>query len=183
MAEEAQIAEQKKETSRNYPDLIRIKFKLKLPSEVVDLFHSGAGGYRAQFYHGIECGECANRWAVDACLKALRNLFAGEQRPRFDWELAEASLMDRGAKLWIHQGTWFRQACKCIRNLEVERWARNAEGETLLRHRRIPIWARLVPANEHRIHLIGGWLQNDLTSAGVQMKPYRSCELQMLGFT
>lgn len=50
----------------------RAALVLQLPSTIVDLFHNGAGGYRASFFQAIATGEAANRFIIDSLLPLLK---------------------------------------------------------------------------------------------------------------
>ena len=65
----------------DHPGLKRVWLVLALSSETVDLFHNGAGGYRAQFYLGVRQGEDANRCVIDAMLGKLEGLCATQPNP------------------------------------------------------------------------------------------------------
>lgn len=43
-----------------------IEVELELPCAVVDLFHNGADGHRAQYYLSVEHGEAASRYLVQS---------------------------------------------------------------------------------------------------------------------
>src|SRR5262245_4540195 len=78
---------------------------LSLPANLVDLFHNGAGGYRAQYYESVSQGETANRYILDRLSHLDREL-----------------LKSPTAKIWIYKGQWLRHWRHAMRNLRVERW-------------------------------------------------------------
>ena len=171
-----------RQKSKVYPDSKRVRIKLVLPPQTVDLFHNGAGGYRAQYYLGIQQGEAANRYIIDCLLEKLKWMCSDQPKRGCCWEFIEASLRDPDAKVWVHQGLWMRHKRIDDRNLVVEAWLRN--GNTLnLRKKAIPIWAQLTPDGETRLDLKGGCVNDKFHSIGVQLKPFRSKELHELGYT
>lgn len=179
---QAQLHDYGRQKIKKYPGSKRVRIKLVLPSQTVDLFHNGASGYRAQYYLGIRQGEAANRYIIDCLLEKLKGLCANQPKQGCCWRFIEASLCDPDAKVWIHQGIWSRHKRVTDRNLKVEDWIRN--GNTLkLPNKTIPIWAQLTPDGETRLDLKGGCVNNKFHSIGVQLKPFRSKELHELGYT
>jgi len=179
---QAQLRSYGRHQIKEYPGSKRVQFELVLPSLTVDLFHNAAGGYRAQYYIGIQQGEEANRHIIACLLEKIKRLCSEEIKRSRRWEFIEASLRDPDAKLWIHQGTWMRYRKIADRNLEVEAWMRNGNTQNL-RNRLIPVWAQLTPACETRLELKGGCVDDNLRSVGAQLKPFRSMELHELGYT
>ncbi len=56
---EAELSFFKRENNRHHPGFKRICITLAMPCKTLDLFHNGAGGYRAQFYDNVQQGERA----------------------------------------------------------------------------------------------------------------------------
>jgi hypothetical protein len=179
---EALLGSHYREPIRRHPGSHRIVLKLVMSAEALDLFHNGAGGYRAQFLAGALEGIAAKRFVIGVLLRRLERLGNARLAGECTWDFLERSLCDPDAKVWIHQGTWFRQSRLLDRNLVVERWCRNGE-EMVLRKGRMPIWAKLTPSCETRLELKGGCLDATNKTIGVQLKPHRSCELHCLGYT
>jgi hypothetical protein len=117
-------AERNKKSILGHPpqSLKRSRVEIRLPCNIVDLFHNGAGGYRAQFYESIQLGEEANEFCRNKIL-ALVKFQETKKDP-----LAAASLSCETAKVWIGQGRWLHQKWKCLRNLQVPRWSCDPEG-------------------------------------------------------
>ena len=155
---------------------------MTLPSQTVDQFHNGAGGYRAQFYLGVQQGNAANRYLIDSLLGKLKGFCEAQSKPGCSWKFIESSLCDPDAKAWIHQGIWIRRKKLADRNLEVERWDRNGKTKEL-RKKAIPVWAQLTPNGETRLDLKGGSVDENFLSIGAQLKPFRSQELHDYGYT
>ena len=170
-----------KEISK-FPGTKRIWMKLTLPSQTVDLFHSGGAGYRAQFYLGIQQGENANRFLIDSLLPAAERLCADRPKLSCCWEYIEASLCHRDAKCWIHEGAWLSNNKPADRNLVVDRWERNADKVTL-KHRFEPSWAKLTPESEIHLEVKGGCVDQFFQPVDVLLKPFRSRELHDHGYT
>lgn len=162
--------------------LARYRIEIQLPCDIVDLFHNGAGGYRAQFYESIELGEKANDYCRDAVLSLLACQRTKKDRNWIGTPEA-ASLYCRTTKVWIHQGLWLRQEWIRLRNLRVSRWQCDEKTADTDRRER---WRRsmLAPDHETRINLIGGWLRSsDQKPLGKNHKPLRSRHIHYLGFT
>ena len=118
---------------RKLDEFGRTVLTLTLASELVDLFHNGAGGYRAQFYESIRQDEQANRYILDRLSHIDREI-----------------LKSRTAKIWIYQGQWLRRQRHAMRNLRVERWHRNFHVcPKLVRY------GYLTPDNETRLVIKG----------------------------
>jgi hypothetical protein len=158
---------------------IRAVINLSLSSQTVDLFHNGAGGYRAQYYLGTDLGETANRYAIDYLLPHLRHLYAGAQERPCPWELLETSLMHRDAKIWIREGPWLTDTPAAGQNLAVARWQRNKPNPTKGFEAR---WAELTPEDENCLVLKGGCLDGN-GAPGKSLKSCRSREIHELGCT
>jgi hypothetical protein len=162
--------------------LKRYRVEIRLPCNLVDLFHNGAGGYRAQYYESMELGEKANAYCRDAILPLIRS--QGVER-RANWmdTPAVSSLYCQTTKVWIGQGRWIRPPRRCLRNLRVPRWQcdeKSADAETKKRWKR----SMLTPDDETRINLIGGWLHcSDQKPLGRNHKPLRSQHIHRFGFT
>ncbi|MFO1091585.1 MAG: hypothetical protein U1E46_18570 [Hyphomicrobiales bacterium] len=102
---------------------------------LVDLFHNGSGGYRAQFYEGVTKGRAANTFALLKLLPIVR---------RIDREFKFTSR----TTIWIcEQGDWFNEEPQRLQNLDVARW-RDAEERGATRCGKL--W-RLMPYTEHRL--------------------------------
>ena len=170
------------EKIHNFPGSKRVWINLILPRQTVDLFHSGAGGYRAQFYLGIRQGEAANRYLIDSLCAAFKCLCAARPKQGCPWEFIEASLCHRDAKIWIHEGAWLSDNIPTDQNLVVDRWEQNADRNTL-QHRFEPFWAKLTPDRETQLQLKGGCVDETFQPIDVQLKPSRSQELHDHGYT
>lgn len=182
MVAEAKLDDYKPDPNDHAPNLHRALFELRLPSEVVDLFHNGAGGYRAQYYIGVHEGENANRYAVDKMRGALKRLRVMHHRPDCDQDFIEASLSDPGAKIWVHEGAWLSDNKPDDRKLVVDRWEQNA-SKGIWDHRFEPSWAQLTPNNETGLDIKGGWIDENFASVPSANKPHRSQEIRDFGYT
>jgi hypothetical protein len=157
--------------------LKRYRVEIRLPCNIVDLFHNGAGGYRAQFYESIRLGEKANDFCRNNILALLK--FRENKRD----QLAAASLYCQTTKVWIHQGLWIRPPRLRLQNLRVPRWECDEKSAAEERKKR---WKQsmLAPDDECRIDLIGGWLRcSDQKLIGQNHKPLRSQHIHYFGFT
>jgi hypothetical protein len=162
--------------------LKRYRVEILLPCNLVDLFHNGAGGYRAQFYESIALGDEANAYCRDAILPLIRSQ---EMKRRLNWmdTPAAASLNCQTTKVWIYQGQWIRPPRLRLQNLRVRRWQCDKKLDDTERKKR---WKRsmLAPDNETRINLIGGWLHcSDQKPLDRNHKPLRSQHIHYFGFT
>jgi transposase len=179
---EVRLVDHGRETIKACPGSTRVWLKLQLSSKTVDLFHNGAGGYRAQFYLDMQQGAQANRRVIKALLQKLKRLCAAEPKRTCSWDFIKASICDADAKIWIHQGLWHRRNRRDDRHLMVDRWVQN--GKTMkLRKKEIPSWAQLTPNAETRLWIKGGCLDAQCRSIGVRLKPCRNRELHYLGYT
>ncbi|MHB1218536.1 MAG: hypothetical protein ACYC1L_10110, partial [Alphaproteobacteria bacterium] len=161
----------------------RIVVLLCASKRTIDLLHNGAGGYRAQFYSGVSCGERANRYIIRKLKSKIGTLCLEANIRTCPSSFVSASLEDEDTKVWIHQGVWLRAKSHTDRNLLVPRWKKNAR---LLKpcRTKLAVWATLTPANETRIEIKGGSVDKEsLESVGLRLKPNRSRELSAVGFT
>lgn len=155
--------------------LIRYRIRLQCEARAVDLFHNGAGGYRAQYYIAPSLGELADKHVC----RRLSELV-------ISWGCSSAvksSLSSESAKAWIAQGRWIRPPRRHLQNLLLEQWACDPMTVDAHRHK---LWkySRLTPEEENRIDLIGGWLRrSDFSSPDVNFKSDRSTQIHSFGFT
>ncbi len=170
------------EEIKDFSGLKRVWIDLSLPPQTVDLFHSGASGYRAQFYLGVQQGEAANRYLIESLLPRLKCLCVARPKQGWHWEFIEASLCHRDAKIWIHEGAWLTDIRPTDRNLTVNYWEQNADKITL-QHRFEPIWAKLTPESETQLEFKGGCVDMTFKAIDAQLKPSRSQELHDHGYT
>ena len=170
------------EEIEKFPGSKRVRFKLILEPSIVDLFHNGAGGYRAQFYLDILRGQRANRCIIDSLLPLLKCLSAARPKEDCGWGFIEASLCHHDAKVWIHEGPWLTDNRSADQNLVIDRWEQNARKITL-QHRFEPSWVRLTPKSETQLELKGGCVDETFVPVDVQLKPSRNLELHDHGYT
>jgi hypothetical protein len=168
------------EPIRRFPSHCLAVINLLLPSQTVDLFHNGAGGYRAQYYLDIDLGEKANRCAIDSLVPRLRHLYADAQERPWPWERLETSLMHWDAKIWIHEGRWINDTPATRRNLAVERWRSNKSPHIM---KRFEASAELTPEDQNCLGLKGGCLDGNGAQGNIPLKPCRSRDIHELGFT
>lgn len=181
--EQAELHDYECEPIDKCPGAKRVWVQLKLSCQTVDLFHNGAGGYRAGFYLGVQQGEAANRYLIDSFLAALKSLCSARPKRNCPWELIEASLRHHDAKIWIREGAWLTDNRATDRNLMVDRWEQNAKEKVMMKYRFEASWARLTPDSETRLELKGGCVDETCSPVDVQLKPSRSQELHDHGFT
>ena len=177
------LADYLPDTHDRVPDLCRALVQIHVPKpQVVDLFHNGAGGLRAQYYIGVWEGEGANRYAVERIRDALRGRRAMHPNLDCDWDFIEASLSVPGAKIWIREGAWLTDNKADNRNLIVDQWEQNASRITVWPGFE-PSWRQLTPDNETRLDIKGGWIDEGFASVPSANKPRRSQEIHDFGYT
>jgi hypothetical protein len=159
----------------------RAELELKFPTDLADLFHNGAGGYRAQYYEDMELGERANRHAIEALFAKLKQLPIPKGEHDCEWDFIEVSLSDPDAKIWIsEEGPWYWNTSEEAQNLSVSRWLQNAPR---IADRTFERWhPGLTPDDEPRLEIKGGALDDKLVG-GIVLKPFRSEDVHDLGFT
>ena len=153
------------------PDYQRAEIGIELPAALVDLFHSGAGGYRAQFYESPAAGERANHHAINA----LQELFVLNER------IASQSIGHASAKVWIREGAWCDDQLEQDRNLQVERW-RDFATKNPPHPDFASICMSLTPERETHLEIKGAWIHKT-TGEVLNLKRYRSQTLHEWGFT
>jgi hypothetical protein len=169
-----------REPMRDFSGLFRVSIDLSLLPKTVDLFHNGAGGYRAQYYLGVKLGEVANRYVIDRLLPRLKRCYVAEQERPLPWEHAEGSLMHADAKIWIREGSWLDDLAGSGRNLATDRWDLNKPKHMTGFE---AWWARLTPENQDHLEVKGGCLDMCGAPADRRLKPCRSRHLHEHGFT
>jgi hypothetical protein len=159
------------EDSCRQPECHRLEGKLWLPAIVVDLFHNGAGGYRAQYLEGPLIGEAANRLVLHSIASSLAR----------DSELGLRLLRSPHAKLWVHEGGWLDPSPFNM-NLKIDHWRKHAEKYTTLSLRFDPPYAGLTPDDETCLEVKGSWINKE-TDEIVEIKSGRSDDIHNFGFT
>ena len=178
IAEVASCAGIAMESLDDHPGSNRARVGIELPAELVDLFHNGATGYRAQFYLSPDLGEAANRHILNRLLGPITEWGQGLA----DWQAIGASLRHTDAKVWIREGTWFEDSKEEDLHLTVLRWRDNAEKMTKW-PRFEPHWARVTPKRETILEIKGGCVDGSGKPQEIVLKPDRAVELNEHGFT
>jgi hypothetical protein len=159
--------------------------KLRVARSLVDLFHNSSSGYRAQFWHDVELGEAANRYAIEKLLPPARVLLKSCRISQSRRSIVDASLQPsalKAMKLWIHQGLWCRYRRLDERLLQVGRWhAQQNSGDH--RARKLAIYGSLVPENESFLELKGGWVFPNGESWNPNNAKNRAEDIYRYGFT
>ena len=162
-------------------EYFRVEVTLELSSEIVDLFHNSAGGYRAQYYRSASLGDQANAYALRRIVPRIVGLLSQAKRTCPEsW--VRLSLLDNAAKLWIHQGLWLRHAQRTDRQLRVDRWDYRRPGLNPT-HRKRALMAALLPAHETLLDIKGGFLHAQTGISLRSLKPTRAGDIHAFGFT
>lgn len=169
----------------------RAVIHLTLGTETVDLFHNGAGGYRAQFLISPSVGEQANRFLVSALSERIYSTACS--RDPDSASFIKASLDDERSKAWISEdGDWFFGRCqpsaahRALMVLQVARWEQAATDQEAAKE--FPDhayrWHRLAPHNETVIEIKGGWLdQNHEAVTTGKSNERRTLQISKYGYT
>src|SRR5262249_34022465 len=174
----SKISNHKRAALRCCPGYFRVEVTLEMSASIVDLFHSSAGGYRAQYFYSVKNGEAANEYAVHQLVPRVVELLNGRRKRTCALWWVERSLLQPEAKLWIHQGSWLRLGKLTDRNLLVERWVRYRWDKPGKDH-----WANLTPENETRIDIKGGPVTPEGIPCSKRLKPNRGENIHNAGYT
>lgn len=166
------------EPVKDHPGCYRAHVDLDCPARLVDVFHSGLGGYRAQYYVSPVRGDSANRYFLATVLNQIEQWGQTQN----DWPAINASIRHADAKAWIHEGTWFEDSTAKDLHLTVPRWQSNAERITIWPRFDLH-WARVMPSEETIIEIKGGCVDKTGTPIDIKLKPKRSAEIHNYGFT
>ena len=180
IAKNATLASIKKEKYDSQPKWHRVVIVLKTDALAVDLFHNSRCGYRAQYYFSIENGELANEYAVRILASKIKELStcAKTLQEACMWK----SLSDAQAKVWIHQGLWFRYRQISDRNICIQRWASSLQSENFFDRKRA-LWGSLSATGENKLDIKGGFVDSNGSPLGVSHKPSRGQSIHDFGFT
>ena len=178
IAREARVTACGCEPKDDEPTYHRAVVTLELPSTLVDVFHSGCAGIRAQYYRSPDFGDRAKRYAIARLMSVIERAL----RTSEDWPWIKESLTHHDAKVWVHEGTWFRQRQKGERRLRVARWIK-ARPSGSRRERRKRRWAMLTPTTETRLEVKGAFLDDQSVWFGRSSKPRRAREIHENGYT
>lgn len=174
LVDESQVLICKRKLSKKNPGDSRAYFKLSLGNETVDLFHNGAGGYRAQYYLDPALGEQANPHVLTAI-----NEIAAKANHSLPPDFVSSSMSGPGAKVWIREGAWLSD--NKDHHLDVARWKVTASKVGL--HKRFQAsWAELTPEKETILEIKGGWVDEQFRPTD-SAKPLRTEELHLHGYT
>ena len=150
----------------------RIYIEIILPCQLVDLFHNGAGGYRAQYLYDLNQGEKANQFIISKLSEKFGN---GDK-------FTKLSLQHFDSKIWVQENAWLGDNEYSNRNLFVEFWNKNSK-EITLAHRFEPSWAQLTPYDESCLEIKGGSVDSNLQPIDKSLKPSRSLEIHRFDYT
>jgi hypothetical protein len=143
----------------------RPELTVKLPATIVDAFHSGSGGIRAQYYFGADTGRAATLELLDIMYSKLETFWL-ENRKRHFLKGFQASFASDYCKIWIHQGPWLRglPATKLC-TLQVKRW-QSSSWYTIPSGKppHFASWPTLMPETETRIDFKGAWIKDQVVS-------------------
>lgn len=164
-------------------NLVRIFAKIHTSSDNVDYFHNSSSGYRAQYLQSPECGEHANKFAVDFFRRSIEKLEIVAPKRSKKWSLlAEASLSHCDAKIWIHQGLWLRY--NQSPGIRLDAWRKDSSVVYSTRENNLLRWGSLCPDHEEIIEIKGGYVFKDtLEQLDFNLKPFRKDEIHRFGFT
>lgn len=157
----------------------RIVVTFRLQPNLVSMFHSSRGGYRAQYYKSISLGQYANRHILSVLEPLIVDSLASNTR--YSSDLIVQSLRHREAKIWIHQGSWLRYRRVSERLIQIQRWATKINTGSD-RERRLAVWAILSPRKESLLEVKGGYISGKTDYEKI-IKPQRAEEIHSCGFT
>lgn len=183
MANSATVSSHKRERCRSYPQYYRVVIALKIDSEIVDLFHNSACGYRSQYYRSVKHRQRANDYAVKTLVPRIVQLLTGHAKRTCPLCWVRKSLSNVDAKLWIHQGCWLRCARHGDRILQVKRWLAKQHPCQDPSRRKKARWSSLTPKEESQIDFKGAFLTLDGKPLGRSLKPTRGKDIHECGFT
>ena len=182
IVDEARVVFHKRERARKNTEYFRALVTIEVHPSTVDLFHSSASGYRAQYYHSVALGEFANRYAIQRLVPRVLDLLKGHEKHTCQRPWLEMSLGSDDAKVWIHQGHWIRYARAEDRILRIERWVHEESCCPDPEGRKKARYAALTPSAESRIDLKGAFFTLTGQPLGT-LKPTRAWDIHDLGFT
>ena len=180
IAQHAELVSIKKEMLDCRPDYHRVAIILKTDPKAVDLFHNSRCGYRAQYYYCVENGESANAYTVKTLALKIKEILANKEA--LPWVWVEKSLLDSDAKVWIHQGSWFRQRRISDRNICIQHWTSKLKSADAC-DRKIALWGTLSATGENRINIKGGFVDSNGEPLGISLKLKRGQQIHDFGFT
>lgn len=160
----------------DHPGMRRVEIRLSLATDVVDLFHNGAGGFRAQFLRAPSDGIRANRFIFDILSKRI------VEEHGLKGTAEEVSLRHEHARAWINEGAWLTDVPVTCRGLTVPFWENNA-SKIHMGLRFEADWARKVPDSETEIVLKGGCVDADGNAADIDVKPSWAYEVHTHGYS
>jgi hypothetical protein len=180
LVKDAELVKHKCKPYDEDPLFLRAEVTLRVRASTADLFHNSLGGYRAA-YSSVERGLHANAYALARIVPRVVDLLDRSQKRTCLGDRFEKSLLDEDAKVWIHQGAWWRQAKIVDRQLRIARWLEQESSPDKNRRKKAR-WASLIPDTETRIELKGGFLSPSGSPLG-SLKPDRALDIHKLGFT
>jgi hypothetical protein len=158
-------------------------FTLSCDPDLVDLFHNGRRGYRAQYHAGIEKGEAANTKLLESLTSKLVDAWLAWKHRPYDEAWVRRSLDPFVAKIWIHQGHWSRgwDRRKIRIELQVDAWLLHKDSRNASVRKKVKLGA-LCP-REDKLIVKGAFL--NAHGVGQLPKPpsERAKQIHQYGFT
>lgn len=157
----------------------RIELEFSVPQAMVDLWHNGRGGYRAQYLLSEANGRQANSFAVSTIARSLGADLSAACLAQDNW-LVAGLIAGRG-KIWIGEGLWSRAP---RRELVVPLWRRRepCDGVSPERALKLMRMGAAAPGSEGRLRMKGEWLGEGGVALGEPTKP-RASEIRLYGYT
>jgi len=170
-----------REACNNPTEYFRVVATLHCSSvSVVDFFHNGNTGYRAQYLMDPSLGEAANAYCTERFAVLVEARIKKKLPPGWTLDWALSSIRDKAAKSWIHQGLWIRHADEECQDLNVESWLNFDRTDKVARKK--ARYGRQLPSEENRIDLKGAWVSMDLRRLG-SLKVERANDIHRYGFS
>jgi hypothetical protein len=182
MVKQASLLAIVREKAKKRPGYFRPSITLKVNQSTVDLFHTSARGYRAQYYQSIKAGQRANAYALRMLAPRVSELLHRFPKRTCPAAWVIRSLTDPAAKIWIHQGLWLRHAKTADAALFVKRWVHEQQSTERVdpdnecrktTRGQLARWGMLAPKSETRIDIKGAFISLDGASLG-KLKKTRS---------
>lgn len=126
IAQNCSVYSFRREGMKANQNAFRLNVVLEVDQKLVDIFHNGACGYRAQFYCGLKNGESANHYFINAIKPIIMKEVSSNPKRTCPVQFVDFSVSSKDAKAWIHQSrTWIRPPRLNDRNLSVWIWHSN----------------------------------------------------------
>ena len=162
----ARVISHRRERKKKDKKYYRVRIRIKIGKEAVNLFHNSEAGYRAQYAYSVKNGERANKYLIQQICPRILQLLDKKHKRTCKLSFIKTSLLGSYSKAWIHQGKWLPM-----------------QKKTVPRCKKLRRWGLVMSSGETCIDLKGTYLNSEGKEILKDDKPKRGLEIHKYYFT